>query len=185
MLALDRNWIPKGNLQDEHFLTACDKEDSGEFKCYVNPDASDKSIHGGVDYALHSEGKDTSYIYKLSGKELKKEADRVLDQYWQDHHSEGVTCDFGGIAYLFELNSTISDDDTSFIDDDEYVIYEQTGVQLATLIGIIFLVASCSGLFGKHVCAPPRSRIHHSLTLVTSFGHRICRCHESQSRFQP
>lgn len=147
MLALDRGWIPKGNLLDQQVLTACDREDSGEFKCFVNPDSPDKAIRGGVAYALHAEGKDSSYIYALSGKDLKEEASKVLNQFWQDHHSEGVTCDFGGIAFLFEQNTTLSDDDTAF-DDDEYIIYEQSGVQLATLLGIIFLVATCSGLLG-------------------------------------
>jgi len=125
MLALDRGWIPRGNLQDKRFLTACDKEDLGEFKCYVNPDAPDNSIRNGVKYALDSEGKANNYIDRLSGNNLKKEADKVLDQFWQDHHSEGVTCDFGGIAFLIETNRTITDDD-NFVDDDEYIIYEHT-----------------------------------------------------------
>lgn len=147
MLALDRGWIPRGNLQDQQFLTACSKEDLGEFKCLVSPYAPDKAVRGGVEYALHSEGKDSDYIYNMSGKVLKTEADKVLNQYWQAHHSEGVTCDFGGIAFLFEQNRTFTDDDSTY-DDDEYVIYEQSGVQIATLIGIIFLVSTCSGLFG-------------------------------------
>lgn len=148
MLALDRNWIPRGNLQDRKFLTACDREDQGEFKCYVSPDSSDKAIRNGVKYALDQEGKDSSYVDKLSGDELKKEADKVLSKYWQDHHSEGVTCDFGGIAFLEELNRTSTRNDDYYPDDDEYVIYERTGIKLATLLGIIVLVAFFSGLFG-------------------------------------
>lgn len=148
MLALDRGWIPRDNLQDAKILSACDREDLGQFKCYVNPDAPDKAIYSGVGYALNQSGIDSSYLKKLSGKDLKKEADKVLDKYWQDHHSEGATCDFGGIAYLIEQNRTITDDDFAAVDDDEYIIYQRGGVSLATLIGIIALVAFFSGLFG-------------------------------------
>jgi len=149
MLALDRGWIPRGNLQDERFRSACDKEDQGMFKCYVNPDAPDRAIRNGVVYALNSTGQDSSYVYNLSASDLKKEANKVLGQYWQDHHSEGATCDFGGIAFLVEQNRTITDDDTFVADDDEYIIYyERSGVKLATLLGIIALVAFFSGLFG-------------------------------------
>lgn len=163
MLALDRGWIPRGNLQDKKFLTACDQEDQGEFKCYVNPDAPDKAIRNGVKYALGAEGKDSSYVDNLSGKELRKEANKVLSDFWQARHSEGVTCDFGGIAFLEEFNRTITDDDTYMPDDDEYIIYEKSGVQLATLIGIIFIVSFFSGLFGFVIAMRVNRRFNKSV----------------------
>jgi hypothetical protein len=147
MLALDRRWIPRGNLNDDRFVNACHKEDLGEFKCYVIRDASEDTIRGVVKWVLETgEGKSSEYLDSLSEDELRQEANQVLNEFWQDNHGQGVTCDFGGIAFLVEQNRTITDDD-NVVDDDEYMIIER-GLGPLALTGVIVLCALVGGVVG-------------------------------------
>jgi hypothetical protein len=147
MLALDRGWIPRGNLNDDRFVNACHKEDLGEFKCYVTRGAPEDTIRGVLKWVLETgEGKSSAYLDSLSEDELRQEADEVLNEFWQENHLNGVTCDFGGVAFLVEQNRTITDDDT-VMDDDEYMIIER-GLGPLALAGVIVLCALVGGVVG-------------------------------------
>lgn len=110
MLALERGWIPKGNLNDDFIAQACEREDEGAFVCNSNRDAPEATVKNGMGYALGQEEKDKSYLDAMSGDELYDEADEVFNEFWQAHRSEGATCDFGGAALLSEVNKTHTED---------------------------------------------------------------------------
>ena len=110
MLALERGWIPKGNLNDPSITNACEREDQGAFVCECNRDALDSTIKNGLGYALGEEDKDAKYLDGMSGDELYDEADEIFDEFWQSHRAIGATCDFGGAAKLAEVNVTHSED---------------------------------------------------------------------------
>jgi len=122
MLALERGWIPKGNLNDPAITNACEREDQGAFVCECNRDASDATIKNGLGYALGQEDKDASYLDGMSGDELYDEADEIFDEFWQAHRAIGATCDFGGAAKLAGVNATHSED--YYNTDDYYNVLE-------------------------------------------------------------
>jgi hypothetical protein len=149
MAALERGWIPKGNLNDPKIVNACRQEDNGEFRCIHKHGQLETSIRNGVKYCLVTEEKDATYVDDLSGKDLREEADRIFDEFWQAHRTTGATCDFGGVATLVELNRTVTDDDVVGGDDDEYfgeVIYVHTDTW--TIIGTVAIALAAGGLIG-------------------------------------
>lgn len=149
MAALERGWIPKGNLNDPKIMNACRKEDNGEFRCVSKHQQLESSIKNGVNYCLQEEGKNESYVEGLSGKALREEADRVFNEFWQKHRTLGATCDFGGVATLVELNQTITDDDWVAGDDDEYfgrVVYVSTNVW--AIVGTVIVASIIGGVIG-------------------------------------
>lgn len=121
LLALERGWIPKGNLNDQRIVNSCHREDNGEFTCQANRDAPASSVKEGLTYALREEGQDTDHIAGLAGDDLYDEADTVFSELWESHRAKGATCDFGGAATLVEQNKTYTDD---YYTDDYYNVYE-------------------------------------------------------------
>lgn len=103
----DRGFMPKnisdyGN--DKDILSACDKEDKGEFYCHANATVKDVELEKGLSYACSSPKIDCS---KLSTKypTILERCDVAYNEYWHQHRREGATCDFDGTAYLSELNA--------------------------------------------------------------------------------
>jgi len=121
MLALERGWIPKGNLNDERIMNSCHREDAGAFVCMANRDAPEDSVRGGMAYALEEEGKSSKYLDKLHGDDLYDEADTIYAEFWNAHRGQGATCDFGGAATLQEENKTRTED---YYTDDYYNVME-------------------------------------------------------------
>jgi hypothetical protein len=118
MLAVERGWITKGNLDEATIMTACEKEDTGQFLCVAKRNQLDKTLRPSVASALQADGTDdTSYLNKLSGEDLCLEGDRAFNDVWQAHRVEGATCDFGGVAELISMNRTNSIDDDMYTDD--------------------------------------------------------------------
>ena len=146
MAALDRGWIPKGNLHDPEIANACQKEDNGDFNCITKTGQLDKSVRKGMKFALdmiddddlkrnNFEEKVHSYVDDLSGKELLEEADKLFNDYWHEHRTTGITCDFGGVAILVELNRTITGEDSQ-----EQVVYDTNmwvGITMALVAALI------------------------------------------------
>lgn len=157
MLALERGWIPKGDLNAEKITNACYFEDEGFFKCVLKHDIPDKNILGAITFILSEKNKtgtltdDDKEISKMSGKELQRSAGELIGNYFESHRSKGVTCDFGGIAFLVEENRTITDDDALLFNDDEYqpvIVY--SGPDLLTIVLIVLLaviIGSIAGFF--------------------------------------
>lgn len=152
MAALDRGWIPKGNLNDPKIMNACRKEDNGEFKCVAKHGQLESSVRNGAKYCLEEEGNNqTTYIDNLSGKELLDEATKLFGEFWEKRRTMGATCDFGGVAALVELNRTLPDDDAYelFGDDDEYFgkIYGSEA-NLGLIFGTVLIAAVVGGCVG-------------------------------------
>ena len=169
MLALERGWIPKGNLGEDKILNACHAEDSGLFRCILKKHIPDQPIIDAIHYindvtANSSITPSQRAIESMTGKELRVNAGPIVDLFFQNGRGSGVTCDFGGIGVLVEENSTISEDDddddinkmihNGIFDDDEYYttvvintglgwVYITIYIILGTLVGsaIGFLVA--------------------------------------------
>lgn len=159
MLALERGWIPKGNLNDDEIVNACHKEDNGLYLCIARRDQLDSNIKKGIAYILESvasEGSaqiscnttislnqttvvDNVTLANMTGDELYAAADCAYNFFWSRHRAEGVTCDFGGTATLVEVNFTSYDtDDGETVD--EHVSKGNKGlthVEVATLAGLI------------------------------------------------
>jgi len=133
MLALERGWIPKGNLNDDRIVNSCHREDEGAFVCESNRDAPEDSLRAGMSYALSEEGKDPRYIYDLHGNDLYDEADTIFNEFWDSRRAQGATCDFGGVATLAETNKTHSED---YYTDDYYNVVEVNTFPLWKIIAI-------------------------------------------------
>jgi len=148
MLALERGWIPKGNLNADIISNACIKEDEGLFLCICKRDQLESSVRGAVAYCLNDDGvKDQSYLDNLEGEDLYEEADRAFNKFWNKHRVEGATCDFGGLAMLSEVNAT----DTEGYDDDYYYYYgggENTTVTVLKIVGATLGGLLVGGLIG-------------------------------------
>mmetsp|Transcript_27909 Transcript_27909/g.41146 ORF Transcript_27909/g.41146 Transcript_27909/m.41146 type:complete len:713 (-) Transcript_27909:426-2564(-) len=145
MLALERGWISKGNLNDDRILHACHKEDEGLFVC-MSTRQTESSTKGGMKYALGVEGVNSTYVDSLSGDALFDAADIVFSKFWEEHKGEGATCDFGGAAQLQEFNKTYDDDDDYYKDDDaHYFTKEEARTSLLILTTFGILVGGCFG----------------------------------------
>lgn len=134
--ALERGWIPKGNLNSDIISNACKKEDSGQFTCVCKRNQLESSVKGALRYCLNDQGikgDAAKYVDGLEGDALYEEADRVFNIFWSKHRVEGATCDFGGLAMLKEINATDSDE----IDDDFYYYY---GVEEPSIANVIFKI---------------------------------------------
>lgn len=149
MLALERGWIPKGNLNDDAITHACDREDEGSFACNANRDAPEATIKGGMGYALSEQDKDASYLDSMSGDELYDEADEVFNDFWQAHRAQGATCDFGGAALLSAVNVTRTED--YYNTDDFYNVLEINEFPVWKIILFSVLGIVIGGLAGFYL----------------------------------
>lgn len=145
MAALDRGWIPKGNLNDAKIMTACMAEDNFSYNCVLRHDASESGVKDALTYILDQNDDSTKEEYKvlgMSGEAFFEKAEVIVSDYFENNLVKGVTCDFGGIATLAEGNRTVERDDTFWGDDDEYmnVIYQGPGIW--TMILYMSLVGS-------------------------------------------
>ena len=126
MLALEKGWIPKGNLNDEKIQSACDREDKGEFKCILKHKAAEEYVRNAVEYILDAENRTNTEkgrsILSMQGDNLEREANELIGEYFEKNRGIGATCDFGGVAMLVEEDREIidSDDDRLWNNDDEY-----------------------------------------------------------------
>lgn len=155
MQALERGWIPKGNLKDENIVNACHKEDNGLYLCHAKRDQLDSSIRSGVAYVLNVDGTVTENQYgaktwtlhcddfsfnntglqTMTGDFLYTAADCAYNMDWNKNRASGATCDYGGTATLIEVNKTYTDYD----DDEEDSIdigINLMEAELITLIGL-------------------------------------------------
>jgi hypothetical protein len=121
MLAIELGYIPKGNLNDDSVVKACDKEDSSEIRCIANRRAPEKNVHAALAYIFSVENVDDADA-NLTGDELYETADTVIDSFWQTHRHEDATCDFGGVGVLVasDINPDEKTDDEIYGNDDEY-----------------------------------------------------------------
>lgn len=152
--ALERGWIPNGNLNDEKIRTACAREDTGDFKCILKRGQIDQTIKRAVYDILTQENllntSNSQQVLNLTGPELENVAGTLITQFFDQNRHNGATCDFGGIAMLVEQNRTITNKDPLAYQDDEYKVYTiiQNGPKLWMLIiGGIF-IAVTAGLSG-------------------------------------
>ena len=158
LLALQRGWIPKGNLNDERILNSCHREDTGAYICESNRDAPADTIKNGIKYAQGEEGKSTKYLDKLSDDDLYDEADEVFDEFWSSRRASGATCDFGGAAMLKEANKTHDED---YYTDDYYNFVEVSTfpVWKIVTISIIGALIGCAvGFYAAMRLNPKFSR---------------------------
>ena len=116
MAALERGWIPSGNLNSDTVNDACHKEDNGLYRCVSKRDQLEDVVRNNVKGCIAAEDSqaNVTYLDSLHGNDLFDEADKAFDEFWQKHRVEGATCDFGGIATLKEINMTYAEDDDSY-----------------------------------------------------------------------
>ena len=151
MEALERGWIPSGNLNDERITKACMREDSGQFKCVVKNGQIDKAVRSAMSYVLHAENLSNSTeaksVLNLTGSALQSAADTILGDYFDKNRHNGATCDFGGVAMLIEENVTLSDEDVSYFGDDEfYIVHEGPNWWVLGSLGVLIaVIAGCCG----------------------------------------
>ena len=145
MLALERGWIPSGNLNDERITNSCHREDEGDFVCEANRDSPEDSVRTGMDYALGVENVDADYVEDLRDDDLYDKADVVFSDFWEKHRGEGATCDFGGAATLAERNKTRSED---YYTDDYYNAVEVNEFPFWKIVAFAVLGAAVGGLAG-------------------------------------
>jgi glucan 1,3-beta-glucosidase len=114
MAALERGWIPDGNLNDESITNACVKEDNGLYECIAKSGQLDSALQGNIEFVLKAQGPstdlinvtivngavDTSFLTNMTGSNLTDLADRAYNEYWQKHRVTGATCDFGKLVHF-------------------------------------------------------------------------------------
>lgn len=164
MAALERGWIPNGNLNDEKITTSCLKEDNGLYECITKPGQLDSVVQGNVEYVIQSQGPttdllqnitnitivngvvDTSIVKNITGANLTALADRAYNEYWQKNRVKGATCDFGGTATLVEINRTYTDmsNETEVIIEPEKL----SDIQIAEITALIMLSIFVGGFLG-------------------------------------
>ena len=151
--ALERGWIPKGNLNDPMINEACHREDSGEYKCVLKSGQLDSKIRSALGYIYNlqntTKSDDAQAVLKLQGTDLFNAASPIVSDFFDQNRRSGVTCDFGGITVLIERNKTISDVD--YNDDIFYTVVNEgpatwklvsAGVGIALLAGLIGFVGA-------------------------------------------
>ena len=114
MLALEKGWIPRGNLNSDLVNNACRKEDDGIYICIAKRNQIEASLRKSIKQTLNETGKSQEEIGSvdtMNGDGLYDKADRVFNRYWTSHRIQGATCDFGGLATLQEMNKTYTDGD--------------------------------------------------------------------------
>jgi glucan 1,3-beta-glucosidase len=153
MLALERGWIPRGNLNDEQIQNACSREDSGDFNCVLKKEVRLESVQGAVKYILDAqnltETEEGKAILAKSGKEFSEAANDLIQKFFEDFRAQGATCDFGGIAMLIETNRTVTDDDNlAWVDDEYYPVIIYQGPNWLAMAGIIFFATLLGSSIG-------------------------------------
>ena len=102
MAALERGWIPKGDLNAPEVADACSREDNGAYRCVVKKGQLDSSIISAVSYIYDVQNKtgtpEAKAILHQSGSDLYDSANTLIDSFFQAHRLAGVTCDFGGLT---------------------------------------------------------------------------------------
>ena len=93
--ALERGWIPSGNLNSDAVLSACDKEDDGLYECVSKRDQLETVVRNNIKGILVAEEGDqtnTTYVDSLSGDDLFDEADRTTGRHteWKERHAISV-----------------------------------------------------------------------------------------------
>jgi glucan 1,3-beta-glucosidase len=170
MLAMERGWIPKGNLNEDKIQSACEREDDGDFKCILKRNVEDIYVRHAVRYILDVNNQTATdfgqQILSLQGEDLDRQASALIGEYFDDQKAAGATCDFGGVAMLVETNRNITDDDNVLVTDDEYfggtiTVYRGPGTialvlivlgatMIGSILGFVFAMRS-SKKFNKHV----------------------------------
>ena len=191
MLALELGMIPKGSLNDESIINACDREDSSDIHCVANKKALDVNIRGALGYIYEVEEKsktpEARKVANMTGDALHEVADRVIDDFFQKYRHQGATCDFGGVGMLIEKskeNQPEGDDYIAYGNDDEYfhgghqrgpnlwavVVSVATCTFVLTALGFLIGMRT-SKMFNKKMRdAPlfrPIARSHNSLVRLT------------------
>jgi glucan 1,3-beta-glucosidase len=166
ILALERGWIPKFNLNDDKILNACNREDSGEFKCVLKNrnEIQESSVKGALEYIIKFENKtDTpegKEILSKKGDALMDVASELVPEFFEQNRGMGATCDFGGIAMLVEFERNITDDDSLGWTDDEYfpeIVTVYRGPNTFVLV-LIIIVASILGSIAGFLIAMRTSK---------------------------
>jgi glucan 1,3-beta-glucosidase len=102
MAALDRGWIPKGDLNGPEVANACAREDSGAYRCVVKKGMKDETIVSTLAYVYNMQNKSDSAeaddVLHKTGPDLYDAANTVIDSYFQENRLAGVTCTFGGLT---------------------------------------------------------------------------------------
>ena len=137
--SLDKGWIPDGNLNDPSIVNACEREDTNFYKCVASRGQLEVNIRNGIKYSMNVDHpkEDKSFVDKLHGEKLYELADKAFNEYWSKHRLEGATCDFGGVAFLLEVNKTYTPGD---YEDNYYTTTSGTPgpiIILFVLLGII------------------------------------------------
>mmetsp|Transcript_21265 Transcript_21265/g.29818 ORF Transcript_21265/g.29818 Transcript_21265/m.29818 type:complete len:729 (-) Transcript_21265:108-2294(-) len=160
MLALEKGWIPNGNLNDNSITNACEKEDANDFLCIAKPDSLDTNIRKGLDYVLLQDGPEDLVLHgkvynstdvsDMKGEKLHNLANSAFNTFWQKHKADGATCDFGGVAMLAEVNKTTTQNDEW---NDDYISQEEVEkrvllVTICIILGIMFggLIGFCAAM---------------------------------------
>lgn len=155
MLALEKGWIPSGNLNDEAIMNACEREDKFDFKCVLKSrnDVRPQTVKNAVRYMLTSQNltKTTEGQAILAQDEegLYKTCSDMIPEYFEKFRADGVTCDFGGIALLVYSDREITDDDKLLYNDDEYYVETvytgPTTVVLVSIVVVAAILGTCLG----------------------------------------
>lgn len=152
--ALQRGWIPRGSfVVNPHIANACVREDDIDFNCILKKGQLDSSIRDAAAYVFKirntTSDPENQAILNMTGTDLRKNVNKVIGEYFQNHKHAGATCDFGGVAMLVSESRTPTDDDTVFLTDDEYFgVIVRRGPKLWQLVLGGVAVAAVSGLVG-------------------------------------
>jgi len=152
LLALERGWLPQGNFNDPAIQNACRNEDENAYMCYLKPDMPENNILKAVAYIVKQKNETATAFDKsvlnMTGDALNDAASDMIEEYFEANKVAGVTCDFGGIATLVEINKTVTDEnfvdwDVAYFGDVQYKGPKMW--QLVVIIVLGILIGSALG----------------------------------------
>lgn len=99
MAALDRGWIPRGNLNDDKVKHACIHEDQGDYRCVLKRGQLETAMRSALAYTLNTQNLtgtlEGQKMLNLTGKELYNVANEQISDFFEKNRLNGATCDFG------------------------------------------------------------------------------------------
>mmetsp|Transcript_9558 Transcript_9558/g.22973 ORF Transcript_9558/g.22973 Transcript_9558/m.22973 type:complete len:259 (+) Transcript_9558:55-831(+) len=106
--AVEAGWLPRdAQAKSVEVALACASEDiDTDYECKVKPGATYDEIIAGVNWACASAKIVLPGCHAADDDTKVAHASKIFNGYFNEYHSGGATCDFGGAADLTDMSST-------------------------------------------------------------------------------
>ncbi len=168
MLALERGWIPKGDLTDSKITDAC----NGSHMCVAKRDQLEENVIDSINYVISSEGTiikgekelrldctsadvmllNSAMLKSMTKDKLFEVADCAFDLFWKKNEKSWGACDFDGVATQTYIDTTHSDDDVRPTDEKYGIIFDLHTIEFAGMIVAAIILGALIGFAVSMSC---------------------------------